>query len=464
MINKSLLRLIPSVNKIVYDLQVEEHFTHSFLTSYVRDYLKNLRDKISLDEKSFSEQDLEYQKILQGIKNDLISKKNTNIRKAINATGVILHTGLGRAVLPAAAIENLVQNLMGYCILEIDCNTGERTIRDVAVKDLLCILTNAEDATVVNNNAGAILLTLASLAKGKEVIVSRGQLVEIGGSFRVPEIMSQSGAKLVEVGCTNSTHLSDYENAISENTAAILFVHTSNFKIAGFSNEVPLENLADLAHKNNLLLIEDSGSGAILDFSSWGLRGDPIVPQSLNKGADVVTFSADKLLGSCQAGIILGKQSLLKKIRKHPLARVLRVDKLTLSVLEATLQLYTQNRHQEIPTFAMLTEDIKNIRNNAEKLAKEIAENCECIEIKVEQSQAMAGSGSFPTLNIPSYAVMIKTKISSFELAKKMRNLPIPIFTRLDNDYIIMDVRTLLTNQIEVIAKSLQEILHSKIC
>lgn len=438
---KTNLQQIPSVNRILADLDPMPGFSHKFLVYHIRKFLQQLRTNI-LEQKS-QNKIFEYSQILQQIKDSIQKENLTTIQRALNATGVILHTGLGRAVLPPMAIEAIVQNLKGYCVLEISCDTGERTVRDVIIKDYLTSLTHAEDATVVNNNAGAILLTLAALTAGKEVIVSRGQLVEIGGSFRIPDILAQSGAKLIEIGCTNSVHLSDYMQAITANTSAILYVHTSNFKVCGFCNEVPLEKLSQLAHSKNILLLEDAGSGVISSLEQYSLVNDPIIPYSVS-WADVVTFSGDKILGSCQAGLIVGKQIFIEKIRKHPLARALRTDKLTLAVLSATLKLYLQGRLEEIPTWQMITASLHSIQQRAEKIAQHISNvlgsNC---QINVEKSIAMAGSGSFPTQNIPSYAVYLKTYIPTPELAFLLRtNLP-PVFVRVQEDCLVIDPRTL---------------------
>ena len=407
----SLLQKIPRVDNLLEHFADTTLWTRSFLRHEIRHYLDQLRKKI-IDGQTTPE--IEGGKICrQNLQQQLVQKLEQvaypGICRAINATGIILHTGLGRAVLPSSAFDAIWQNLQGYSVVEVDRNTGKRTIRDQALRRKLCFLTGAEDATVVNNNAGAILLVLSALSKGKEVIVSRGQLVEIGGSFRVPEIMEQSGAKLLEVGCTNRTHLADYEQAITSETTAILHVHSANFKIHGFTNEVALDRLANLAAAKGINLIEDAGSGAIIDFSAWGLQGDPIISQSIGAGADVVTFSGDKMLGACQAGIIVGKHAMIEKIRKHPLARALRVDKITLAILESTLELYHQKDFlRQIPVLAMVTADSKQIKQRAEKIAENLRPTLTDCQISVTPSVALAGSGSFPTEPIASYAVLLK--------------------------------------------------------
>ena len=319
-----MLRKIPSVNRILEDIGKE--WSSSFFVREVRLHLSSLRKDIQKG--VFHPELQDYRCLLNQIKKRLHDAAKPKICRAFNATGVILHTGLGRAVLPSEAIHNICEQLKGFSVVEIDRDTGKRSQRDKPLRQLLTSLTGAEDATVVNNNAGAVLLTLATLACGKEVIVSRGQLVEIGGSFRIPDVMRQSGAHLVEIGCTNKTYLSDYEDAINEKTAAILQVHTSNYEIVGFSEEVSINHLAKLAHRKKIFCIQDAGSGAIGNYFPWGLGREPMISESIAQGVDVLTFSGDKLLGSCQAGIIVGKASLIQKIRSHPLARALRVDKI----------------------------------------------------------------------------------------------------------------------------------------
>lgn len=455
--NKSNLHKIPSVHRILNDLGDVSSFSHEFLVYHIRNFLHQLREKMLQQDEQV--QSINYADLLQQIKVTLQKNELSGIRPALNATGVILHTGLGRAVLPPAAIQAIAQNLSGYCVLEVDCNTGERTVRDIAVKNDLAMLTHAEDATVVNNNAGAILLVLAALTAGKEVIVSRGQLVEIGGSFRIPDIMAQSGTKLIEVGCTNSVRLSDYERAMTNNTAAILHVHTSNFKVCGFCNEVPLEILSPLARKKGIFLLEDAGSGVINPLEQYSLSNDPIIPQSTS-WADVVTFSGDKVLGSCQAGLIVGKKPLLEKIRHHPLARALRVDKLTLTVLEATLKLYQQNRYHEIPTWQMITADVNSIRQRAETIAQNLRMFLpQESQITVNLSSAMAGSGSFPTQKIPSYAVYVKSPIPTTELAFLLRTSVPPVFVRVQEDSLVIDPRTLLSGEDQEVVTIFKKII-----
>ena len=452
---KKLLRQIPAVDRLLQSLKGFERIPQTILTQELRNYLAELRKNILHDQlvKEVARDEIVYDQVIASLKSRLSALSATSIAKALNATGVILHTGLGRAVLPPQAIEDICRNLRGYATLEVDRDTGERGQRDQAVRDLLCRLTNAEDATIVNNNAAAVLLALAALARGKEVIVSRGQLVEIGGSFRVPEIMSESGATLVEVGCTNKTHLVDYEKALSNNTVAILQVHSSNFKILGFTHEVALADLAQLAHDRNIYLWQDAGSGAIKPelLPAWAGSEEPIIAESIAYGADLVTFSGDKLLGSCQAGLIVGKQALVQKIRKHPLARALRSDKVTLSIIATTLKHYMEESSDclsHIPTLAMLNATADQIKVRAERIAGVWCGRMTNCKIAVVPSIAKAGSGAFPIQEIPSYSVQISSRSVDISVLAKLLRLNNPaVFGRVHANNLFLDPRTLLQEE-----------------
>lgn len=442
------LRYIPSVDSVLKTLRkTHPDIPHAVLRKVIRVYLQELREKL-LDRQSILEiqgEEFLHDILLTRLQERLSATLKPRICRAINATGVILHTGLGRAVLPPDAIKNLCRELSGYSVLEIDPETGERKNRDTSVCDMLCNLTGSEDATVVNNNAAAVLLIMAALAQGKEVIVSRGQLVEIGGTFRVPEVISQSDATLVEVGCTNKVYVADYRNAISDRTAAILSVHTSNFKVMGFTHEVSLEDLVALAREKGIPLIQDAGSGALLNVFSWGLGEEPLISASIGKGADIVSFSGDKLLGSCQAGIIVGKKVLVDKIRKHPLARALRVDKVTLSILESTLRHYfsPDTVADNVPALKMCVLKAEQIQERAQKIAQNLQARLPSWEIQVVPTCSRAGSGAFPVLDIPSYAVALHSNMAE-ELAKKLRSGHPPVFVRIERDNVLVDPRTLL--------------------
>ena len=378
-------------------------------------------------------------------------------RQAVNATGIILHTGLGRAVLSAQALDQIQQTLQSYSLIQVDRETGKRSRRDERIEWLLQRLTGAEAATVVNNNAAATAIVLNSVAKGKEVIVSRGQLVEIGGSFRLPEVMAFSGAKLVEVGTTNKTHPRDYENAITENTAAILRVHPSNYKIQGFSAEVALDDLVAIAHKRNLVMIDDVGAGALIDFSQFGFEPEPMLADSIRQGADIVTCSADKLIGASQGGLILGKKALIDAVRKNQFARIVRVGKLTLAALEATLKLFLDETValREVPTLQMLRRSVEEIRGHAERLAAQVRDEKIAAAVTTTSGFSEMGSGSLPTQNLATTLVALAPeKISVDELAKRLRLHEPPVFARIQNDQVLIDPRTLRDGDDKIIIEA----------
>ena len=384
-------------------------------------------------------------------------------RRAINATGIILHTGLGRAVLPARAVEQIQEHLAGYSVLQVDTDTGKRSRRDERLEWLLRQLTGCEAATVVNNNAAATMLVLGAVAAGKEVIVSRGQLVEIGGSFRLPDVMAASGARLVEVGTTNKTHARDYEKAITDSTAAILRVHPSNYKIVGFTAEVPLPELVEIAHARGLTLIDDVGAGALLDFSRFGFTDQATLPDSVRAGADVITCSADKLIGGPQGGIILGKAALIEKIRKNPLARILRVGKMTLAALEATLSLFLDEATalSEVPTLAMLSRSLTDIGQAADRIAQQVTENARAATVMTLDGQSEMGSGSMPAQPIPTRLVSVTSEhMTPDELAARLRRREPPVFARIQEDRVLLDPRTLLEGEEEIVIEALLAALN----
>ena len=386
-----------------------------------------------------------------------------SLRPVINATGVIIHTNLGRAPLSAAAQAAMVAAAQGYTNLEYDLGTGQRGSRYDHAVALLRRLTGAEDALVVNNNAGAVLLALAGVAAGREVIVSRGQLVEIGGGFRVPDVMAQSGARLVEVGTTNRTHLRDYEAAIGPETAGLLRVHRSNFRILGFTADVPLAEMVALAHERNLLVIDDLGSGSLLDTTIYGLAPEPRVQESVAAGADLITFSGDKLLGGPQAGIILGKPAWIEAIRKNPLTRALRIDKLTLAALEATLRLYRNPEAavETIPTLRDITRAKEDLRPRAERLLQAIEGIADpALQATIVDVASQAGGGSLPLLDLPSLGVSLAISgRGPNEIEIAMRSQPIPIIGRIESDRFVLDVRTLCDAEIDLIADAVRRIL-----
>ncbi|MFY9447453.1 MAG: L-seryl-tRNA(Sec) selenium transferase [Dethiobacteria bacterium] len=368
-----------------------------------------------------------------------------SLRPVINATGVILHTNLGRAPLSGAAVEALTRAAGGYCNLEMDLESGERGSRQAHLESLLCRLTGAEAALVVNNNAAAVFLSLHALAFGKEVIVSRGQLVEIGGSFRLPEVMAASGARMVEVGTTNKCHRRDYEEAITEATAALLKVHTSNYQIVGFTSSLSTAELVSVARAHGLLVIEDLGSGVLLDLSPFGIDSEPRVQDSIAAGADLVTFSGDKLLGGPQAGIIVGRRALVERIRSNQLARIVRVDKLTVAALEATLRLYLEPEKalRELPVWSAFCADPGTLKRRAASLARRLKKVLPGDEIEVIPGVSRAGGGSLPLVELPTFLVAIKPhRISAGALAEMLRRGEPPVIARISQDCLCLDLRT----------------------
>jgi L-seryl-tRNA(Ser) seleniumtransferase len=375
-------------------------------------------------------------------------------RKVVNATGIILHTALGRAVLPERAVRQIAEELSGYSLLQADLETGRRSRRDERIEELLCRLTGAEAATLVNNNAAATAIVLNTVAAGREVIVSRGQLVEIGGSFRLPEVMAAAGVKLVEVGSTNKTHLSDYERAVGENAAAILRVHPSNYKIVGFTAEVPLADLVRLGRDRGLAVIDDVGAGALIDFSQFGFQKEPTLQESIAAGADIVTSSADKMIGGPQGGIILGQSRWIQAIRKNPLARIVRADKLALAALEATLVSFLDEDRalREVPTLKMLRRGLFDIDAQARRIAAAVAAQLPGVRVEVVDGASQMGSGSLPEQDLPTRLVAVEADaVESGELTRRLRQHVPPVFARVHDGRVLVDPRTLLDGDEEIL-------------
>ena len=369
-----------------------------------------------------------------------------NMKKIINATGTILHTNLGRAPIGMEHMQHIAEIATGYSNLEYNLDAGKRGERYSHFEELLCKITGAEAAMAVNNNAAAVMLVLSSLGKGGEVVVSRGELIEIGGKFRIPDVLEQSGATLVEIGTTNKTHLSDYEDAINENTAALLKVHTSNYRIVGFTESVSNEELVPLAREHEIPVIEDLGSGVLIDLSKYGITYEPTVQDAVRAGVDVVTFSGDKLLGGPQAGIIIGKKKYIDKMKKNPLTRALRIDKFTAAALEVVLKEYLSEERaiKNLPVLQMITKSLSEVDKEARKLKRFLKTLDLDVELGIEKCESQIGGGSLPLERIPSVAVTMRpNKISTAELEERMRFLAVPIIPRAVNDKILMDVRTI---------------------
>jgi L-seryl-tRNA(Ser) seleniumtransferase len=462
----AVLRKLPAVDTLLKEPDLEKSITElgrAVVVDSIRLAIEEVRGLLKSQALAETDEDAIRLKIISEIKKSLKTISRPHYRKVVNATGIILHTALGRAVLSATALRQIQDELSGYSLLQADIETGKRSKRDDYIEQLLRQLTGAEAATVVNNNAAATSIVLNTVASGKEVIVSRGQLVEIGGAFRLPDVMAFSGAKLVEVGTTNKTHPRDYINAITENTAAILRVHPSNYKIQGFSSEVSLVELVEIAHSHGLVMIDDVGAGALIDFSQFGFEPEPILSESIAKGADIVTSSADKLIGASQGGIILGRAKLIDAVRKNQFARIVRVGKLTLVVLEATLKLFLDESIalREVPTLQMLRRDFSEITKDADGLALNLNESISGVAITTISGFSQMGSGSLPAQNLPTTLVALRPEhISAELLAHKLRQYSTPIFTRIQNDQVLIDPRTLLNGDDNIIVEAMIEIFE----
>ena len=400
------------------------------------------------------------QQWLASIASAIQSLSQPSLRRVINATGVVLHTNLGRAPLAESAVEAITHIAAGFSNLEYDVETGERGSRHSHCVGLLRQLTGAEDALVVNNCAAAMVLTLNALAQRKEVLVSRGELVEIGGSFRIPDIMARAGAKLVEVGTTNRTHDDDYRRAITPRTAAIVKVHRSNFAIEGFTSEVSVDRLAFIAAEHGLPVIHDLGSGLMVSLDEYGLTGEPTASMALESGASLLLMSGDKLLGGPQAGIILGAANVIAKLRKNPFARAMRVDKLTLSALEATLRLYLEPERaiREIPVLSMLTAPVKDIEARAEAVAAKL--RAVGIDVNVASSSASVGGGAFPTAAIPSRAIVLSRNAQEAE--KRLRLGEPAVIGRISERSLLLDLRSVLPREDDLLAEAIMKLRHDK--
>lgn len=461
----SLFRHIPSVDRFLLELEGDKALVglpRQLLKDLVAEFLDLCREEIRAGIVT-DESHLSFATLAARAGAYVRARSRPHFRRVINATGVVIHTNLGRSILAEQAVCAVAESCRHYSNLEMDLETGQRGSRYSHVEQLLCRLTGAEAGLVVNNNAAAVLLVLDTLARGREVVVSRGQLVEIGGSFRIPEVMKKSGAVLCEVGATNRTHLADYERAIGPDTAMLMKVHTSNYRIIGFHKEVDLAELAQLGRQRGLPVYEDLGSGNLFDFSSYGFMPEPTVQQVLKSGVDVVTFSGDKLLGGPQAGVIVGRAEYISRIKKNQLNRALRIDKMTLAALEATLRLYLDPElaRRTVPTLAMITAGLDELKVRAGRLRRRLSrELAGLAEVQVRPGFSRVGGGSFPEQDLPTRLVAVSPLSVDVEaLRQGLLAQDIPVVGRVEDGAFCLDPRTLMDGEFAQVAAAVRAVL-----
>ncbi len=460
------LRVLPSVTELIDDRRVAaliDEAGRESVVEWIRQSLDDIRGWLLATDESTGEENRESltAKVIEAVVEQSVRSRLRRFDRVINATGVVLHTGLGRSPLSSTA-RDAIDELGGAGNVEVDLETGERRYRGHQLQATWRALCGAEDSVVVNNNAAATLLTLQALCAGREVVISRGQLIEIGGSFRLPEIFELSGVVLREVGTTNRTSVSDYARAIGPDTAAIMHVHTSNYRVVGFTDTPGIDLLAPLAHEHGLIAIDDIGSGAMIDVEKFGLPSEPTFRESLAEGADVVLGSGDKLMGGPQAGIILGKREFVEPIRQHPLARAVRVGKLTLAALTATLDAYGRGRAEtEIPLLRLLAATESDLVDRAEAIAKKLGA-LESLTVAVRPDTALVGGGSLPGAEMPTSVLAVtRAETSADELALRLRTGPLRLFTRIQNDQVLVDLRSVLAEDDSRIVEALESVVES---
>lgn len=460
----TLFRNIPKVDVLLEKTEIVkliEKYHRDVVVDIIREEIDKLRNFI----KENDDIDLIEEKINNLVENITSSVKKVysyNLRKVINGTGTILHTNLGRAIISKKHANYLSDVVTNYSNLEYNLEEGKRGERYSHFEKLICKITGAESAMAVNNNAAAVMLVLSSMAENKEVIVSRGELVEVGGKFRIPDVMKSSNAHLVEIGTTNKTHLEDYEDAITENTGVLLKVHTSNFKILGFTESVSIDELCKLGREKDIPVIEDIGSGVLVDLSKYGLEYEPTVQDSIKAGVDIVSFSGDKLLGGPQAGIIVGKKKYIDKMKKNPLTRAFRIDKFTATILEMIFHEYLNEKDaiKNIPVLSLITKDIKEIEESANKLYEKLSDIKDVSNVEIEDTLSQIGGGSLPAERIKSKCVTIMPKnISTSALEEKLRQGENPVVGRISDDKLILDMRTVLEDEIDILSQKIIGIL-----
>ncbi|MFL2546172.1 MAG: L-seryl-tRNA(Sec) selenium transferase [Candidatus Rariloculaceae bacterium] len=458
--SKDLFKKLPAIDKWLASTSGQSlcaEFSHEEVADVMRAHLVRLRKALSNGGAELPE--FESEEYGLRLHADLIKARTSSFRRTINATGVIIHTNLGRAPLADEAISAISETASGYSNLEFDLESGKRGSRYQHIESLLTRLTGAEAAIVVNNCAAAVLLALSTVAKGSDAVISRGELVEIGGSFRMPDVIAQSGAQMVEVGTTNKTHIDDYAAAISESSSVLLAIHPSNFRIVGFTEKPALAQLAELAQSKSALLVEDLGSGSIVDLSASGLSAEPTVQASLKAGVDLVTFSGDKLLGGPQAGIILGREELIVKIRRNPLTRALRIDKLSLAALEATLRLYAAPHDPllKIPVLKMISEDASEVGRRADELLERL-QKVAGVDGVVVDGVSYSGGGALPMDEIPTRVVQLRVEnTTASQLAERLRSGDTPVIGRIADDVLHLDLRTVLDRDLPDLVAAVEQ-------
>lgn len=456
-----LFKKIPKVDELLENsiiIEQMEAYPRVTILEAIRKELDKLREIIKQADSEFEKIDTYIASLPNKIAYEIVKANESHLKRVINATGTIVHTNLGRSLLAESAVKKVAEVAQGYSNLEYNLEAGKRGSRYSHVEELLGKITGAESAIVVNNNASAVMLILSTLSKNKEAIVSRGELVEIGGSFRVPAVMEQSGAKLVDVGTTNKTHPEDYIEAINEETGVLLKVHTSNYRIMGFTESVGLDELVKIGREHNVPVVEDIGSGVLIDLSKYGLEHEPTVQESIEAGIEILSFSGDKLLGGPQAGIIVGKKEYIDKMKKNPLTRAIRIDKFTIAALEETLKLYLDEEVaiNSIPTIKMATMGIQKLEEKSNELFKLITELDIAAKIEIVDQVSQIGGGAMPMSELPTKAIEIRPENMNVALLeKRLRNYKNPIITRVYKNTLLLDVRTISESEYKIVVEAL---------
>jgi len=461
---RELLKKIPKMDEILSILErqkILESASRNIVLKICRTVLEEARSAI-LSNRLSDQAILDPERISLEIMSRIDGLKRNSLRKVVNATGILLHTNLGRAPLPEEVLENIADVSRGYSNVEYNIETGKRGLRYDHLTGVLRELTGAEDVLVVNNNAAAVLLVLNTLSNGMESIVSRGELIEIGGEFRIPEIMKKSGAILREVGTTNRTRLADYEKAVGENTALLMKVHPSNYRIMGFTEEAELSDLVALGRRMNIPVFNDLGSGCLIDLEKFGLMKEPTVQEIVKTGTDIICFSGDKLLGGPQAGIIIGRSDLIGDIKANPLNRALRIDKLTLAALESTLRIYLKPEEalRKLRGLRSLTEPVEDVAKRARRLCAILRRSApKEISFEIREGRSLSGGGALPLQEIPTVLIVLKSgKLKAEHIESALRNAKIPVITRIMEDEVLMDLRTINEGEFKIIDKAFREI------